>query len=195
MGEAGLVDRVLAGDVAAMERLVQAAWPRLGGLHRLVEPAELRQEALAELVALARGQLRRPAAGAGGGAQHDAAADDREFAELAIVHLRRRMAQVARAAQRRSGRLRSLGPADEERAASELETGLDAQVGSPDLAGALRRLAPRERAVIARVYWQEMTAAEIAARDGVDPAAIRKLRRRAEAELRRMLGPRRPGRR
>lgn len=179
MAEAILLERVLAGDEAAMQGLLSAAWPRLGRGGPWVDHAELRQEGLAELVALAHEQRARPSG---------------DFAELAVARLKRRLAAVLRAERRRAVRLRALGPDDDDRRAVELETRLDAQVESAGLAGALRRLSPRERAVIVRIYWQEMGATEIAEREGLHPAAVRRLRGRAEAALRRALGTRGRGR-
>jgi RNA polymerase sigma factor (sigma-70 family) len=176
MVETGLLERVLAGDETAMQGLVTAAWPRLGRGGQRVDHAELRQEALTELVAVAREQHAGPSG---------------DFAELAVARLKRRMAAVVRAERNRAFRIRPLDPDRDDRAAAEGDTRLSAQVESPTLARALRRLPPRERAVIARVYWQELTAAEIAEREGVDPPAVRKLRRQAEAALRRALQPRR----
>jgi len=173
MAEAALLERVLAGDEAAMQGLVTAAWPRLGRGGPGVDHAELRQEAMAELVAVAHEERERPTG---------------DFGELAVARLKRRLAAVVRAERKRAARVRALGPEDDDRGAVEMDTRLTAQVESPALAGALRRLSPRERAVIVRLYWQEMTAVEIAARDGVDPAAVRRLRGRAEAALRQALG-------
>jgi RNA polymerase sigma factor (sigma-70 family) len=193
--EAGtvLLERVLAGDATAMEGLIDAAWPRLGRGWLRVDAAELRQEAVAELLAAAREHalMSDPRDPAVPGASP---ADD-HFARAAIARLKRRLAAVVRAERTRSSRLRPLGPADEERAVYEPSSRVAEQVESPTLGRALARLSPRERAVIARTYWREMTAAEIAEGEGLDPETVRQIRRRAETVLREALGGKRPGRR
>lgn len=174
-GGAAVLERVLAGDGAAIDELVAAAWPRLGRGRFRYDSADLRQEAIAELLAVAHEQREQP--------------DD--FARVALARVKRRLAQVVRAERTRSARIRPLAPGDDERVGYEPATRLSEQVESPALGRALRRLSPRERAVIARVYWREMSAAEIARREGVGPLAVAKLRRQAEAALRQALGRRR----
>jgi RNA polymerase sigma factor (sigma-70 family) len=61
-----------------------------------------------------------------------------------------------------------------------LPTGMD----NPRLEAALHRLSPRQRAVIARFYWQERTVREIAREMKVTTQAVTALRRRAEMALR-----------
>ena len=192
-GSTALLERILAGDGPAMDGLIDAAWPRLGRARLRLDAAELRQEAVAELLAAAREHAAtfHPADLTASGSPP---ADD-EFARAAIARLKRRLAAVVRAERTRSSRLRPLEPADEERAAYEPRSRVADQVDSPTLGRALARLSPRERAVIARTYWREMTAAEIAEREGLDPETIRQIRRRAEAALREALGDKRPGRR
>ncbi len=62
-------------------------------------------------------------------------------------------------------------------------------VASPRVARALRRLSPRQRAVIAGIFWRERTEREIARELNVSHQAVTALRRRAEASLRKSLRP------
>jgi len=173
-----LLERVLAGDEEAIQPLVAAAWPRLGRRSwASLEHEEMRVEAVGALVEAAHEYQAAPAPGG-------------DFAEFAVARVQRRLAAVLRAERKRRTRLRPLFPSDDERATTELRTRFDQQVESPRLAGALRRLPPRQRAVIARIYWQGLTSAEAAAAEGVGSERVRRLRRAAEAALRRALGAR-----
>jgi RNA polymerase sigma factor (sigma-70 family) len=174
------LERILAGDEAAMAPLIEAGWPRFGGrARRSVDRDELRQEAISTLLEVARGAGETPEA---------------DFVAQAIVRMRRRLATVVRAEGTRRQRSRPLVESDAARAAYQMETRFAQQVESPDLARALRRLPPRQRAIIARIYWEGRSAAEIAAGDGVQTDTIRQLRRQAERTLRRALAGRsRPG--
>jgi RNA polymerase sigma-70 factor (ECF subfamily) len=103
------------------------------------------------------------------------------------VKLRWRVANYLRAERRRR---RLLVPLEEEtlnhpteEPAPTVWAGLD----HPHLERALRGLSPRQRAVIARFYWQEQTVRQIAGALGVSPQAVTALRRRAEAALRETL--------
>lgn len=98
--------------------------------------------------------------------------------------LRWRVANYLRAERRR---IRAAVPLDEDaikHPAVELESHLNVGLAHPRLGNALRRLSPRQRAVIARFYGQEQTVRQIAGALGVTPQAVTALRRRAEAALR-----------
>ncbi len=62
-------------------------------------------------------------------------------------------------------------------------------IASPRVARAIRRLSPRQRAVIAGIFWRERTEKEIARELNVSHQAVTALRRRAESSLRRQLSP------
>ncbi len=62
-------------------------------------------------------------------------------------------------------------------------------ISSPRIARALRRLSPRQRAVIAGIFWRERTEVELASELQVSYQAVASLRRRAEASLRKQLRP------
>ncbi len=100
--------------------------------------------------------------------------------------LRWRVANYLRA-ERRRGRAVPLDEETIRHPSAELQTSLHAGFENPRLAGALRRLSPRQRAVIARIYGQERATRQIAAELGVSPQAVTALRRRAEASLKRDL--------
>jgi RNA polymerase sigma factor (sigma-70 family) len=168
-----LLERVLAGDEAAIEPLVVAAWPRLGRRSwQSLAYEEVRVEALEELVEAAHAYRAEPTG---------------DFAEFAVARMQRRLSRLIRAERRRRTRLFPLLPSDDGRAATGMRTRFDDEVESPALANALRRLSPRQRALIARMYWQGLTAGDIAAQDGTGAEAVRRRRRRAEAALRRAL--------
>jgi RNA polymerase sigma factor (sigma-70 family) len=171
------VERVAAGDPLAVDTLVALGWPRLprlGSLGPGIEAADLRQEAAMTAIAVAR-QF------AGDANAH--------FVELAILQVRRRLEAIVSAERRRRARR---DPADVEAVAPavDMETRFADEVSDARLATALGRLPPRLRTVLARAYWQGLSAAETAARDGGNPRAVHQLRRRAEALLRAQLNGR-----
>lgn len=168
-----LLERVLAGDEAAIQPLVAAAWPRLGrrSWHSLAHE-EVRVEAIEELVEAAHAYRAAPTG---------------DFAEFAVARMQRRISRLIRAERKRRTRLFPLLPSDDDRAATGMRTRFDDEVESPALANALRRLSPRQRALIVRIYWQGLTAGEVAALDGTGASAVRRRRRAAEAALRRAL--------
>jgi RNA polymerase sigma factor (sigma-70 family) len=181
VSERDLAERVLSGDRHAIDRLVEAAWPRAALGHGGSLPADdLRQEACTELIAAARG--------------YDPARDG-DFAALAVARARRCLERLLRADRRRRARLRSIqldalpAPGDP---AVQPGTGPEDGDGNRRLARALSTLSPRLRAVIVRSYGREMSDAEIAAEYGVSPTAIERARRRAAALLRHELRGHRP---
>ncbi|HEY3083228.1 MAG TPA: sigma-70 family RNA polymerase sigma factor [Chloroflexota bacterium] len=180
MSERCLVGRVLAGDEGAIDRLIDAAWPRAALGHPNSLPAgDLRQEACQELIAAARG--------------YDPARDG-DFAALAVARMRRRLERLLRADRRRHARLRPArldalpAPADP---AALSGPGADEPEGNRRLVRALGTLPPRLRALIVRSYGRDMGDADIAAEYGLSPDAVERARRRAAALLRNELrGPR-----
>jgi RNA polymerase sigma factor (sigma-70 family) len=170
----GVRERILAGDMVLIAELVEAGWPRFGRgpIGRGAEHAELVQEATRAVYEAAR------------------AFDPREgdFRDVAVDVIRRRVRSLLRRARRERGRLVALNwrDADEIPGTEDRDPFAD-QVESPELARALRRLSPRLRALLVRVYWQGRTTTEVAAEQGVSPEALRRARRRAEAMLRREL--------
>ena len=97
-----------------------------------------------------------------------------------------RVASFLRAEARRAGHL-PLESADLSRLADEVAAFRSPERTSPRLARALRQLSPRQRAVIAGLYWRERTAEEMARELGVTQQAVTALRRRAEAAIRKEL--------
>jgi RNA polymerase sigma factor (sigma-70 family) len=177
VGSATLAERILAGDRAVIDRLVESSWPALRWAvpGALTDPAELRQAARAELVEIARAY--EPAR-------------DGDFAAHAGRRLRRLVDRVLRRERRRRDRQIPLDQLPE-----ELHPRVPAPPGTPPrnrrVRRALRRLPPRLRAVIVRLYYRELTAREIAAQDGTHPDELERAHRRALARMRRDLrGPR-----
>jgi RNA polymerase sigma factor (sigma-70 family) len=177
VGSATLAERVLSGDQKVIHELVESCWPamRYPVLGGLVDAAELRQAARAELVEAARAydQLR-----------------DGDFA----THATRRIRRLVERVRRRERRLRErLIPLDElpEQLEPRAPEPPPASPGNPRLRRALDRLSPRLRSVIIRLYYREVSALDVAAQDGTSPAAVERARRRALARMKRDLrGPR-----
>ena len=177
MVSATLAERVLAGDQAAIEGLVQSCSPALrwGVPGALTDAAELRQAARAELVGIARA---------------DEPARDGDFAAHAGRRLRRLVDRVLRRERRRRDRQIPLDQLPEELHPCVPEPP-EAPPRNRRVRRALRRLPPRLRAVVVRLYYRELSALEIAAQDGTHPNELERARRRALARMKRDLrGPR-----
>ena len=96
-------------------------------------------------------------------------------------------------AERRRASHAPLGASITERLADELARAPDEGLEDPRLGRALRRLSPRQRSVVAGLYWRDRTARELARDLGVTPQAVTALGRRAIESLRRDLAGRAPG--
>jgi RNA polymerase sigma factor (sigma-70 family) len=177
---AQLAIRARAGDRAAMTRLLDRYRPLLISVARRsrrvlpvgVERGDVEQEAskcLCELV-----HAFDPTRGTPLGAYLKA-------------KLGWRVAHYLRAEARRSGH-RRLEDLDVEEIAGSVVEDPEPGVANPRVVRALRRLSPRQRAVIAGIFWRERTTRELAAELKVKPPAVTALRRRAERSLRDDLG-------
>ena len=174
---ASLVDAARQGDSIALQRLYGCYRPLLRGIvaelrSRLpagLDPDDLAQETARHFCELVR------------------AFDPAQGTNLTTYlqrKLRWRVVNFLRAEKRRAGHLR-LEAAQLDRLAEEMGHARHDDLASPRLARALRRLSPRQRTVIAGIYWQERRAGELARQLGITPQAVTALRRRAEAALRR----------
>lgn len=182
-GDAALAERVLAGDIDLIRTLVETSMSRISAVHRGLgyDMRDLRQEAVGELLEAA------------GAYQPER---DGNFVRLVAQRIRRRVGAMVKLERRRLARLERLNVLDESwHPAIGMETRFDGEVSNPRLARELGRLSPRLRAAIARTYWQDLNVEQAARRDGVNPEAVRRARRRAEMELSRRLGGRRLPRR
>jgi RNA polymerase sigma factor (sigma-70 family) len=97
-----------------------------------------------------------------------------------------RLRHYLRQERRRSGHL-PLDEIDVEAIPQAVVEMPEPGIASPRVARAIRRLSPRQRAVIAGVFWRERTERELAGELGVSHQAISALKRRAEASLRKQL--------
>jgi RNA polymerase sigma factor (sigma-70 family) len=168
---AALLERVLAGDLPVIRELIAESWPRAGFAFGRVaaDREELEQVAAQHLFEAAR--------------SYTAAAGP--FRPYAVERLRRQLVRFVSRERRRRARFAPLETQAEPSA--EMRTRVNGEVEDPRLFRALRRLSPRLRALIARIYWDGATNGELAAEEGADPRAIRAARRRAERALRRYL--------
>ncbi len=99
-----------------------------------------------------------------------------------------RVTHYLRQEKRRSGHL-PLDVVDLEAIPESIVEAPTPGIASPRIARAIRRLSPRQRAVIAGVFWRERTERELARELNVSHQAVAALRRRAEASLRKQLRP------
>jgi RNA polymerase sigma factor (sigma-70 family) len=100
--------------------------------------------------------------------------------------LRWRVAHFLRGERRRTGHL-NLDEVDLDSIEAAIVEMPSPSIVSPRVARAIRRLSPRQRAVIAGLFWRERKASELAVELGVSHQAVASLRRRAEASIRREL--------
>ncbi|MCL5025951.1 MAG: sigma-70 family RNA polymerase sigma factor [Chloroflexi bacterium] len=135
----------------------------------VVDEDDLRQEARAQMIGLLREYQPRL---------------NSNLEAYLHTKLRWRIANYLRAERRRNRLAVPLNEDTMQHPAVELETRLHAGLEHPRLGNALRRLSPRQRAVIARFYGHEQSVRQIAGALGVTPQAVTALRRRAEAALR-----------
>jgi RNA polymerase sigma factor (sigma-70 family) len=169
-----------AGDSTAQSDVLARLHPLIAGAiaqalrHRLpagVEPADVEQEAAAQACALIRDY------------------DPRRGASLPVYVgrlLKWRLANYLRAEARRAAHA-PLEAARLDEIADEAADTPEPCLEAPHLRRALRRLSPRQRAVIAGIYWRERTARQVAAELGVTSQAVNAARRKAEDILRREL--------
>jgi RNA polymerase sigma factor (sigma-70 family) len=103
-----------------------------------------------------------------------------------VKSVRWRVANYLRAEARRAGQVpleaAHLDELAEDVASSPTDT------LSPRVSRALSRLSPRQRAVVAGLYWRERTTVELARELGITAPAVTALRRRAERAIREELG-------
>jgi RNA polymerase sigma factor (sigma-70 family) len=178
VGSATLAERVLAGDRGVIDQLVESSWStmRYAVFYGLTDADELRQAARVELVEAARA--------------YDPPRDG-DFAAHAARRIRRLVERVRRRERRR---LEREIPLDE--VPKELEPRVPGPPPPPPprnrrLRRSLRRLSPRLRSVVVRLYYRELDALDVAAQDGTSPADVERARRAALARMRRDLrGPR-----
>ena len=168
--------RAQSGDAAATAALLERYRPLLAsvtrrwwrGLPTGVERADVEQEAskcLCELIL-----AYDPARGSPLGAFLKASLGWR------VSHFLR-----AEARRARHGRLDDL---DVEEIADSVVVDPTPGIANPRVARALRRLSPRQRGVIAGIFWRDRTTKELAAELSVTPQAVTALRRRAEQVIR-----------
>ena len=100
--------------------------------------------------------------------------------------VRWRVANYLRAEARRAGHV-PLEAAHLDELAEEVASS-PADALSPRVARALSRLSPRQRAVVAGLYWRERTTVELARELGITAPAVTALWRRAERAIREELG-------
>lgn len=178
-----LLERVESGDPITLATLTRDSLPRfhiarVGARH--VERDDLNQEALSAMMELAR--------------VCDGDAD--RFAAEVVTHTRRRLESFLRAERRRSKAIPASAIEGGDlwhprTAASTRGEGL----ANAQLERALMTLSPRQRALLVRIYWQEASVEKLAAEANVLPGAIQRARRRAEAQLKRVLRGEQPRRR
>ena len=176
---ADLATAARRGDCDALQVLYGLYRPLLAGvvarvrppLPTGVEPGDLEQEAAQQLCELVRAF------------DPDRGVNLTTYLQKAVKW---RVASFLRAEARRAGHL-PLESADLSRLADEVAAFRSPERTSPRLARALRQLSPRQRAVIAGLYWRERTAEEMARELGVTQQAVTALRRRAEAAIRKEL--------
>jgi RNA polymerase sigma factor (sigma-70 family) len=99
-----------------------------------------------------------------------------------------RVSHYLRQEKRRTGHL-PLDSVDLEAVRESVVESPSPGIASPRIARAIGRLSPRQRAVIAGVFWRERTEKEIARELNVSHQTVTALRRRAEASLRKQLRP------
>ena len=174
-----LLCRAQQGDAGAMDALITKYQPLLASLarrfrehlngHPAIDRDDLRQEGARQFVELA---------------QEYAAERGVSFGVYLKNKLAWRMSNYLRAERRRTSQNRPLDGAPLDHLCEEFRTAVHAGIENPRLRSALRRLSPKQRGVISRIYWQEKTVAEIARADGISPQAVTALRRRAETSIR-----------
>jgi len=163
--DAGLVRAAQLGDVAAFSALVERHWRRLVGLARSVVGDLDAEDVVQDTLVTAwdrLSSLREPAA----------------FRSWL-------MRSVARSAVRRARRRAWLQPLSSlAEPAAPVGEGCDGAIHVEQL---LRRLAPRQRAVMHLTVVEGMSDSEIGDAMGIDAASVRSHRRRAREALRRLL--------
>ncbi len=105
-----------------------------------------------------------------------------------VPRARRRIESFLRAERRRKGRTIPLSTMEAEGWDPPDPTEPPAvRDDEPRLRAALARLSPRQRAILVRLYWQSVSADEVARAERTSVEAVQKARRRAEASLGRIL--------
>jgi len=178
---AHLIGLAQGGDRAALAALVESYRPLMASAARSSRPAkrlptvdddDLRQEAAKAFIELVR-EYRADLGPAG-------------------VYLKRklawRLANYVRAERRRSG-LRCALPSRPPTSArgKPAPAAPGTRLAGVHLQALLRRLTPRQRAVIHKHHWEDKNTAEVARELGVTLQAVTALRRRAEQALKRGL--------
>lgn len=167
-------DRDLLADLCDRYRpLIAAVTARYRTLPAGVERSDVEQEAARALCELAMEY--EPARGI-------------PLAAYLKAKLGWRVTHYLRQEQRRAGHL-PLDAVDVEAIAGAVVEAPTPGIASPRIARALRSLSPRQRAVIAGIFWRERTEREMARELEVSHQAVAALKRRAEASLRKQLRP------
>jgi RNA polymerase sigma factor (sigma-70 family) len=140
-----------------------------------LDPADVAQEAAVIFLRLLTTAEPSPATGA-------------EFIHRFAGALRWRLRAYVSAERRRLGRTASADESRLERALQAKASGAS-RSGPPgrQIARALERLLPRQRAVVAALYFDDKPVAALARELGVTPQAVTALHRRALARLRKVL--------
>lgn len=68
-----------------------------------------------------------------------------------------------------------------------LETKPSPEIANPRLRAAVKRLSPKQKSVLFKLYWQDRTADEVASEMGVTDVSVRALKRRAEERIRHVI--------
>lgn len=137
-----------------------------------VPPSDLAQEAAVLFLELLRRPADRP---------------DEPFGRRFARTLYWRLHDYLRAERRRLGRQVAATEPDLERALRQRAAGSASGPSGRLVARAIERLSPRQRAVIAGIYFEDRKETALAAELGVSPQAISALHRRALATLRGLL--------
>ncbi len=177
-----LVRRAQRGSPEAMEQLLKLYTPlvlketrrfrRADKMDLCLSAEDVRQEAALHLIRLVK-----------------------EFNETSGVHfgsylkqkLRWRLHNYLRRERRRVLATTGLDSPEVERLAGELDQVTEFDLDNPRLRAAFRQLSPRQRLVLAKMFWQDKTTREIATELGVTPQAVGALHRRALRQLRQKL--------
>lgn len=191
-----LVQAARSGDSLAISQLWDACTPILEdalhqhpGLVSAVEPADAAQEAALTFLRVLQSTAVAQREG-------DATDDREDFASTLARALYWRLRDYIRAERRRRSRQAFADTFAMERALARSATG--ARTGGPPgraLARALASLSPRQRAVVAALYFKEMAVPEVSKAMDISPQAVTALHRRALLELRQQLASAAPDRR
>ena len=181
-GVLALVRSARQGSQEAMEELLRRYMPLILKETRRFRHAEntdvclstedVRQEAVLQLIQLVKEYSESSGAC---------------FGSYLKQKLRWRLHNYLRRERRRALTTIGLDCPEVEQLASELDHVVEFDLDNPRLRSAFRRLSPRQRLVLAKMFWQDKTVREIAAELRVTPQAIGALHRRALRQLRKRM--------